>query len=146
MSLFWKIAIPITLLPIGGLLVLLLLAPQVQRSTFLVLEPAVLDQDLLAEDLRGREGVFGMRLKDGGKLVIDHCPDLARNSLVEALTARGGVVQFRDSKRILPLHHLSFPGQPGGNLTTGQSCRQQPQGCATGAAWKVLLGRWRGAD
>jgi hypothetical protein len=142
MDAFLKIAIPIAVLIVGGLLALVLLAPPVQRSTFLVEEPAALNQELLVEDLRGLEGVYGMRLEEGGRLVVDHCPQLGRNRLVGMLDSRDGMGAFQGSRRIMPIQTLAFPVEQGGGLTAGRGC-QPKHSCTAGSSWKELLGSWR---
>lgn len=130
----WKIIMPAVLLA-AVLLLAVLAAGPVQRTTFKLGQPGGEEECLLNAELRSIDGVLGLRLEAAaGELLVDHGRQIEPRQLAQVLARGGHQVTLLGSRRILPIHALAFPAGP------GMGCRRLTQ-CPAGDAWRTLLGR-----
>ena len=129
----WKIVVPAVLLA-AVLLLAVLAAGPVRRTTFRLAQPGGDEECQLTGELRSIDGVLGMRLEAAtGELLVDHGPQVEPRQLAQVLARGGHDMTLLGSRRILPMHALAFPA--GHEI----GCRRLTQ-CPAGEAWRELLG------
>lgn len=131
----WKFLVAALLAVVLALAVLA--AGPVERTTFKLAHPEAEQACRLSVQLRGIDGVLGMRLeKEAGKLLVEHRPDVTPQQLAQFLSAHGHQVIPLGTRRILPIYIHAFPPGPSAG---GRNLSQ----CSSGDSWRSLLDQWR---